>query len=441
MKFVKAAIGVVLVGGLLAGTAPAQTNVAYPAPTQAYQSWPTQEVMQTSGTMFAAPGQASVSPSDTAVASGGSSCNSCNPCNSCSQCCLGEPWTLFGETCSGIKVGGWLSGGLYANAHGNTANGPLGFNTVGDGLTMNQVWGFIDKSVDTGGCGFDVGGRIDYVFGVDGRDTQALGDTGWDNGWNSARDYGSAIPQLYAEVGYNDWTIKAGHFYTTIGYEVVQAPDNFFYSHAYTMYYGEPFTHTGALATYSGMEDWTFYGGWTAGWNTGFNNTGDASTFLGGASYRMGDNVTLTYMLNAGDWGTRNGGDIYMHSVVMELALLENFTWIIQNDLGIQSGLAQRGDRHWGGVNQYLLYEINERWGMGMRFEWFNDRDGARMGLAGNYYNCTAGVNWRPHANLVFRPELRVDWFGGPAAPGTLPYNGGLDDQQLSGGFDIIFTF
>ena len=77
-----------------------------------------------------------------------------------------------------------------------------------------------------------------------------------------------------------------------------------------------------------------------------------------------------------------------------------------------------------------------------MRFEWFNDRDGSRgIGPAGNYYNCTAGINWRPHANLVFRPELRVDWFGGRAAAGNLPFDNGQRDEQLSGGFDVIFTF
>ncbi len=48
--------------------------------------------------------------------------------------------------------------------------------------------------------------------------------------------------------------LKVGHFYTIIGYEVVTAPDNFFYTHAYTMQYGEPFTHTGVLATYNAND-------------------------------------------------------------------------------------------------------------------------------------------------------------------------------------------
>ena len=57
--------------------------------------------------------------------------------------------------------------------------------------------------------------------------------------------------KLYFEAGYGDLTVKIGHFYTIIGWEVVTAPDNFFYSHAYTMYNSEPFTHTGVLATYN----------------------------------------------------------------------------------------------------------------------------------------------------------------------------------------------
>ena len=55
------------------------------------------------------------------------------------------------------------------------------------------------------------------------------------------------MPQLYAEIAYNDLKVKVGHFYTPIGYEVVQVPQNFFYSHSYSHTFGEPFTHTGFL--------------------------------------------------------------------------------------------------------------------------------------------------------------------------------------------------
>ena len=62
------------------------------------------------------------------------------------------------------------------------------------------------------------------------------------------------------------WSVKVGHFYTIIGWEVVTAPDNFFYSHAYTMYNSEPFTHTGVLGhAWPLTEDVEVYGGYTLG--------------------------------------------------------------------------------------------------------------------------------------------------------------------------------
>ena len=84
--------------------------------------------------------------------------------------------------------------------------------------------------------------------------------------WNNSKMFGLAMPQIYGEVAYNNMSVKIGHFYTIMGYETVPANGNFFYSHAYTMQYAEPFTHTGALATYDFSDRWTFYGGLVNGW-------------------------------------------------------------------------------------------------------------------------------------------------------------------------------
>ena len=163
-----------------------------------------------------------------------------------------------------LEVGGWVSVGGHGKRIPGNLNGPLGFNNLGDGVNVHQLWFYAGKEANTNGCGLDWGARVDYVFGVDGPDTQAFRGTQWDVTWDSG-DYGSAIPQAYGEIAIDYLTVKAGYFYTPIGYEVVQAPQNFFYSHSYTQYYIEPFTHTGALATYDGFENFTFYGGWTAG--------------------------------------------------------------------------------------------------------------------------------------------------------------------------------
>ena len=68
------------------------------------------------------------------------------------------------------------------------------------------------------------------------------------------------------------------------------------------------------------------------------------------------------------------------------------------------------------GVNQYLIYQLNDCWAVGGRFEWWK-RDGASA------YEATAGVNWRPHPNFVLRPEIRYNWGPGLAANLGLPEN------------------
>ncbi len=376
---------------------------------------------------------------------------SCGACGGCSTCDLGDPWTLFGQSCSGVTVGGWLSAGIFGNARGTANNGPLGFNDVGDGATFNQFYLFAEKAADTGGYGTDWGFRVDYVFGADGQDTQAFGagglGRGWDNRWDTSGDYGSAMPQLYAEFAIDNLSIKAGHFYTIIGWEVVPAPDNFFYSHAYTMFYGEPFTHTGFLATYSVSDNLTAHGGWVQGWDTGFDNTLKSDMFLGGLSYGLSDDATLTWACSAGNVGiTPAGVDLgsgYMNSFVLELILTDDLTYIFQHDLGKNDGGPADGD--WYGINQYLQYQLNDCWAAGMRIEWFRDNDGVRISqngaATGSYYELTAGLNWRPQANVTVRPELRYDWFNGVAAAGNQPFNNGNSTDQFSGGFDVIFTY
>ena len=63
-------------------------------------------------------------------------------------------------------------------------------------------------------------------------------------------------------------------------------------------------------------------------------------------------------------------------------------------------------------------------------------------GFAGNFYELTAGVNWRPHANFVFRPEIRYDWYDGTTnLANQLPFDNGTKDDQLLLAVDMIFTY
>jgi hypothetical protein len=364
---------------------------------------------------------------------------------------LAEPWTLPQPNVlkeHNVTVGGWLEGGIYANQWGSPSNGPLGFRNVGDGFTADQLWIFAERKTDTKGCGWDFGGRVDYVFGADGPDTQAFGDHTWDYGWNSARDYGSAIPQAYAEVAYNKLKVKGGRFYTLIGYEVVPAPQNFFYSHSYAMYYAEPFTHTGVLGQYDYNDKVTLYGGWVNGWDEGWDGANKGSQFLGGASLKLSEKATLAWMLTAGSIGDGTAfpgaanGDVYMNSIVFTWALSEKLTYVFQHDLGTNYDNGN-SDNQWYSISNYLMYKMSDCLSFGGRIEWFQDPQGARViaGNEGNYYEATTGFNWKPHSNITIRPELRYDWYNGSIGPNGAPFAGGTRDTQLSGGTDFIFTY
>ena len=359
----------------------------------------------------------------------GASCdNSCGACDSCDGGCGG----LFGLCTNGfsfrdavlgedswLDIGGWTQIGYHNNS---TAIGTAGaYNNAPGRLRLHQQWLYMGHQAD-GSNGLDFGFQFDMLYGIAAQDTQAFGNNpgNWD--FQSGLDngiYGWAFPQLYGEVAIGDLSVKIGKFYTIIGYEVVQATGNFFYSRAFTTYNTEPFTHTGALATYQLNDAVTVYGGWTAGWDTGFDQVNQGSSFLGGIGLQLTDAINFTYATSAGNFGARSGGaDGYMHSLVFNVSLTENLNYILQSDM---LRIRDTGEDDIG-INQYLIWSVNDRLGIGGRTEWWKDE-----GVS--HYSATGGFNIRPCADIVVRPEIRQNW-----VPGL-----GVDETIF--GVDTIVTY
>lgn len=351
----------------------------------------------------------------------------------------------------------WVSAGFTANAHGNRTgygNAPLPWNEIADGPVLSQLWLHAEKPLDLEQRACDWGFVVDYVFGTDGPKNQAVGDQGWDFGWNSSRDYGSAIPQLYAQVGIERLRCIAGNFITPLGFETNQGIDNFFYTHNYAFGYGVPGIHSGVLATYQAGEHLHINLGWTAGWDGGWSNHLDASTFLGGLSWEPSEVWSLTYHLTAGDWGdgTAAGdaegvaGAIYSHAIVFACDITSRLSCVLENTLGNNAGLGPDNNR-WYSLTNYLFYEFNDRWSLGGRCDWFLDEDGARIGVngagAGDYYAATLGLNWQPRRAICVRPEVRWDWFSGDGRPFDSRDGGqsGTDVHQFTTSLDVILSF
>ena len=127
----------------------------------------------------------------------------------------------------------------------------------------------------------------------------------------------------------------------------------------------EPFTHTGAVATWNANDNLTIYGGRTAGWDTGFDfDTG--SSFLGGFGTQLSEDVAFTYITTIGDLGLRsNGENGYSHSMVWDVALTDKLQYVLQSDL---LSVEATGEDNVG-INQRFIYNVNDRIGVGTRIE------------------------------------------------------------------------
>jgi hypothetical protein len=371
---------------------------------------------------------------------------------------------------SGLEIGGWINGGATYNAN-NPADGFNGAVTFADRANrfqLNQLNFFIERSVETDSKNWSVGGRFDFMFGTDAIYTQAFGISAFDENtgepsdrgnWDlnicckSTRTYGIALPQAYLEthvpVG-NGLNIKAGHFYTPLGYESVPAPDNFFYTRAYILNSGEPFTHTGFLGTYPVNRNWTIRGaattgsatgGWDGGFDKQLDNWGGLANLLWDSDDKR-TNVSL-----GGTYGQTAVGEPWMmYSVVLQHWLTPKMHAVLQHTNGWAANInLPEGIRNaaWYSINSHLTYELRQNLSIGIRAERFHDRNGWRVfspyrilsalnnkgvSYAGNvpfisapadYYAVTVGMNWKPAMrwnkgwkpirNIIVRKNIRYD--------------------------------
>lgn len=394
-----------------------------------------------------------------------------------------------------LTANGYVVGGYNYNPSNprNRINGPVTFMDRSNDVTLNQAYLSIGRAVDTESCSMDWGFKVDALYGTDAVFTQAYG-LDQDIVTESPL-YRLAIPQAYGEL----WlpgaktTLRAGHFYTILGYEVVTTPDNFFTTLPYTFQYGEPFTHTGAMAITKIGENTTVTNAVIRGWDSWFDNN-NALSYMGGITTKVGDKLTLTMNtvigpeqdepnfafqgVNANPAGS--SANRFLYSFVAQYQINCKLKYVFQHDLGIQedgsigapvpgalAGAAQRAE--WYGINQYLFYEVNDKLSLGLRAEWFRDDDGARVafgryantlgphvndqrfanvntalgrGVAGaNYYALTLGANYKVSDCFIIRPDVRYDWQDRDDLNTQSAFKDSTRANQLLFGLNVIYKF
>ncbi|MDR2117382.1 MAG: porin, partial [Planctomycetaceae bacterium] len=304
-----------------------------------------------------------------------------------------------------IEVFGWIQGGVYANSRGNTIARVKGSNyndrkvtqfveTSGNGnllstvhstdFQINQVWLGVKKEAD-GKHGFDWGFAVEGFFGTEAWFAQSWGDAKFDYGWQDG-DYRTAIPQLYAQLAYGDFSVKLGKFETILGYEPLRAPDFFFFSHSY-IFMMEPYSHSGVFAEYAPNDKLSLGAGYVTGTDSSPENAYDDHGFLGTISYQFTDKLNFSYAVmynHNGNGAYRDLGDVdrnryglsgtnaYLHTVAANYDISDKLHYGFQwnyNDIKTRNG----GDHVFMyGIANYLTYQLTDRLGIGFRAEWAN---------------------------------------------------------------------
>ena len=368
---------------------------------------------------------------------------------------------------SRIELGGWIHGGATLNpSQANGFNGPVIFADQANRFQLNQLNLFVRRSVASEGKVWDFGGRFDFMFGTDAIFTQAFGVPTFDvnsgepfkrSNWDlnlccdSSRTYGIALPQAYLEtyvpVG-NGLNVKLGHFYTPTGFETVPAPDNFFYTRAYTLNVGEPFTHTGMLANYTVNKNWLILGGpitgsanggWDGGWDKQLGNWAGIAGFTWSS-----DNQATSFHLSGtyGKTSTRSDETWAFYNMVLQHRITPKTLLVLHHVYGYAgdvllnnlkySNVTQNAE--WISVIAHLYYDLTDNVSIGARAEWYRDQDGFRnpspfriaaatnmvngaaVSYAGrlsdvtitpaDYYDVTIGLNWKAARSLKLKEKF-----------------------------------
>ena len=163
---------------------------------------------------------------------------------------------------------------------------------------------------------------------------------------NPNKLYGFILPQFYVETAYDNLTVKMGHYAADMGYEVVSAPGNFFYSHSYELAYAEVILVTGVQANYKLTENWSVNGGFNRGWEM-FEDDNEKMDFLGGLKWHNDPNTTsLSFEINVGPQDPLGIDNRYDYAFVFKQQLSKDLLYVAQHNMGGQplTGLILRAD-------------------------------------------------------------------------------------------------
>ena len=373
-----------------------------------------------------------------------------------------------------ISASGYVEGSWTYSARPQPGNiigdpGDRVFDTKTESLQFDAVDLLLTRTADSTQA-FDVGFTFENIYGWDAAYIHSNGLSFVSNGkW---ADVGTAaihpkaqydlnqanVVLSFGKIG-NGLSFEGGKFDTLLGYEVIDAPANQFYSHSY-IFDEEPFTHTGLLGIYNitdpaGPTPAVFTLGFTRGWDQATEDSNGDLDVTGQLKYTVTNKYAIVLSAISGDEapsgpqdGWRTVIDIngtYNISDEFTLGFNGMYGFAAQTSNGGFSG----GTGQWYGAAIYGKYVCCDYLTLNARGEWFDDQDGAApaqlsQGLTNvpnSFYEVTLGLTFKPLpdnpylSGLTIRPEGRWDYSDHAA------FNAGTQNDQWTAAVDAFFSF
>lgn len=272
-----------------------------------------------------------------------------------------------------------------------------------------------------------------------------------------------AIKQAYFNWKATDkLTLTAGQFGTHIGYEVIDAPVNYNYSLS-NLFNNGPFYHVGAKGTYAFSDKASLMLGIVNNVDA-LNDNNRKKGLIGQlfVSPASGWNIYLNGIVsneaNSDSLGNTPDGTYSMLDLVTTYQVTEKFFLGMNAAIGSQKGDYQGytfTDKatSWGGVALYTNYAVSSNFGLGARYEFFDNKGGARLlrnrlgeGTSVNSITFTGNIT-AADGHLLLKPEIRVDNYAKPArsAEGNLQFEDSKGNftksSQTTVGMAFIYKF
>lgn len=327
---------------------------------------------------------------------------------------------------SGVEISGYIDTSYtYSDAGVSPVSGRV-FDTEDNSFNLNMIGLSISKLPTEG-----FGGAVVLNAGEDANVTAASG-----TGSNDEFD----VQQAYVNYGAGDYQFMFGKFATLHGAEVIESKDNPNFSRSILFGFAIPFTHTGVRATYTASDNLLLMAGINNGWDN-LKDDNDAKSLEVAFHYAPADNwyIHAEGMVGNEEGAIGTSDRRSLLDIVAGFDVSDALSLMVNVDVGRQEeGTATGGNADWSGVAGYANYQIDPKWRLAGRLEYFNDDDGFRTGFDQEWKEGTVTLAYSPVKSVELRGEVRYDWSNEDVFEDD---NDVLEDSQTTVALEAIYMF